>query len=220
MRHPGFPLVRSRRGAAVGARRTRRSPTACRDPTTARARAGSSAITEARQGPEQTDRQRPDLQGRRRRRARPVEHLRRRPGDRRRRQRDQGRSDQARAAPRRRTRPSGCSQQLRVEVTSFGGPRRSPHHLSAARQRRAQHLGARRLHRSPFPPAAAVASRRSPATSASPSVNGEVRAETVSGDVNVSGTPNVALAKTISGDVTARDIGAPTTCRSARSAAR
>jgi hypothetical protein len=38
-------------------------------------------------------------------------------------------------------------------------------------------------------------------------VRGEVRAETVSGDVEVSATPNVALAKTISGNVTARDIG-------------
>jgi len=33
----------------------------------------------------------------------------------------------------------------------------------------------------------------------------------VSGDVNVTGTPNVAIAKTISGDVTARDIGTQTT---------
>ena len=40
---------------------------------------------------------------------------------------------------------------------------------------------------------------------------GEVRAEKVSGDVTVIGTPNVAVAKTISGDVTARDIGTQTT---------
>jgi DUF4097 and DUF4098 domain-containing protein YvlB len=39
------------------------------------------------------------------------------------------------------------------------------------------------------------------------SVNGEVRAEAVSGNVRVSATPNLALAKTVSGDVTARDIG-------------
>ena len=38
-----------------------------------------------------------------------------------------------------------------------------------------------------------------------------MRAETVSGDVDVSATPNVAVAKTISGDVTARDIGTQTT---------
>jgi len=38
-------------------------------------------------------------------------------------------------------------------------------------------------------------------------VRGEVRAETVSGDVDVSTTPNVAIAKTISGNVIARDIG-------------
>lgn len=43
------------------------------------------------------------------------------------------------------------------------------------------------------------------------SVNGEVRAETISGDLQVSATPNLAVAKTVSGDVTARDIGAATT---------
>lgn len=43
------------------------------------------------------------------------------------------------------------------------------------------------------------------------SVNGEVRAETMSGDLQVSATPNLALAKTVSGDVTARDIGAGAT---------
>jgi DUF4097 and DUF4098 domain-containing protein YvlB len=41
-------------------------------------------------------------------------------------------------------------------------------------------------------------------------VKGEVRTETVSGDVNVTATPNLALAKTISGNVTARDIGTMT----------
>ena len=40
-------------------------------------------------------------------------------------------------------------------------------------------------------------------------VKGEVRAETTSGDV--SATPNVSVARTISGDVTARDIGTQTT---------
>jgi DUF4097 and DUF4098 domain-containing protein YvlB len=39
-------------------------------------------------------------------------------------------------------------------------------------------------------------------------VRGEVRAEGVSGDVEVVATPNLALAKTVSGDVLARDIGA------------
>jgi DUF4097 and DUF4098 domain-containing protein YvlB len=38
-----------------------------------------------------------------------------------------------------------------------------------------------------------------------------VRAETVSGDVNISNSPNVAIAKTISGDVTAQNVGAQTT---------
>jgi len=37
-------------------------------------------------------------------------------------------------------------------------------------------------------------------------VNGEVRAETVSGNVAVTGTPNLATAKTVSGNVTARDV--------------
>ena len=41
-------------------------------------------------------------------------------------------------------------------------------------------------------------------------VRGEVRAEAVSGDVNIGGTPNVAVAKTVSGDVLARDIGTQT----------
>jgi hypothetical protein len=42
-------------------------------------------------------------------------------------------------------------------------------------------------------------------------VRGEVRAETTSGDVEVIATPNVAVAKTVSGNVRARDIGATTT---------
>ena len=42
-------------------------------------------------------------------------------------------------------------------------------------------------------------------------VKGEVRAETVSGSVNVNATPNVTIAKTISGDVTAQNIGTQTT---------
>ncbi len=37
-------------------------------------------------------------------------------------------------------------------------------------------------------------------------VRGEVRAESISGSVDVSATPNLALAKTVSGDVTARGI--------------
>jgi DUF4097 and DUF4098 domain-containing protein YvlB len=42
-------------------------------------------------------------------------------------------------------------------------------------------------------------------------VKGEVRAETVSGSVNINATPNVTIAKTISGDVTAQNIGTQTT---------
>jgi DUF4097 and DUF4098 domain-containing protein YvlB len=41
------------------------------------------------------------------------------------------------------------------------------------------------------------------------SVKGEVRLETISGDVSLTATPNVSLAKTVSGDVLAKDIGAP-----------
>jgi DUF4097 and DUF4098 domain-containing protein YvlB len=43
------------------------------------------------------------------------------------------------------------------------------------------------------------------------SVKGEVRLETISGDVSLTATPNVSLAKTVSGDVIAKDIGGPTT---------
>ncbi|MCC7034471.1 MAG: DUF4097 family beta strand repeat protein [Acidobacteria bacterium] len=39
-------------------------------------------------------------------------------------------------------------------------------------------------------------------------VNGDVRAEAVSGDVEVTATPNLAVAKTVSGDVTAREVSA------------
>lgn len=39
------------------------------------------------------------------------------------------------------------------------------------------------------------------------SVKGEVRLETISGDVSLTATPNVSLAKTVSGDVIAKDIG-------------
>lgn len=42
------------------------------------------------------------------------------------------------------------------------------------------------------------------------SVTGEVRVETVSGDLQLTATPNLALAKTVSGTVTARDVGAAT----------
>ncbi len=42
-------------------------------------------------------------------------------------------------------------------------------------------------------------------------VRGEVRAETVSGDVSVDSTPNLSVAKTVSGNVIARDIGGPAT---------
>lgn len=42
-------------------------------------------------------------------------------------------------------------------------------------------------------------------------VRGEVRANTTSGDVEANGTPNISLAKTVSGNVTARNISSTTT---------
>lgn len=43
------------------------------------------------------------------------------------------------------------------------------------------------------------------------SVKGEIRLETISGDLSLTATPNVSLAKTVSGDVIAKDIGGVTT---------
>jgi DUF4097 and DUF4098 domain-containing protein YvlB len=43
------------------------------------------------------------------------------------------------------------------------------------------------------------------------SVKGEVRAETISGKLDLTATPNLAYAKTVSGDVIAKDIGGATT---------
>jgi DUF4097 and DUF4098 domain-containing protein YvlB len=43
------------------------------------------------------------------------------------------------------------------------------------------------------------------------SIKGEVRLETISGDVSLTAAPNVSLAKTVSGDVLAKDIGGSST---------
>jgi DUF4097 and DUF4098 domain-containing protein YvlB len=61
------------------------------------------------------------------------------------------------------------------------------------------------------PAAASVALKSISGDISVTSVKGEVRVETVSGDVTVTATPNVSIAKTISGDVMARDIGTETT---------
>jgi DUF4097 and DUF4098 domain-containing protein YvlB len=61
------------------------------------------------------------------------------------------------------------------------------------------------------PIAAAVAVKTISGNAAVAKVNGEVRAETVSGDVSVTATPNVASARTVSGNVLARDIGGANT---------
>lgn len=60
------------------------------------------------------------------------------------------------------------------------------------------------------PPAAAVAVRTVSGDVSVNGVGGEVRAETISGNVDVVATPNLAVAKTVSGDVRARNIGAET----------
>jgi DUF4097 and DUF4098 domain-containing protein YvlB len=58
------------------------------------------------------------------------------------------------------------------------------------------------------PAAAAVSVRTVSGDVSVHNIRGEVRAEAVSGDVEVVATPNLELAKTVSGDVRARDIGA------------
>ncbi|MEZ5283418.1 MAG: DUF4097 family beta strand repeat-containing protein [Vicinamibacterales bacterium] len=94
--------------------------------------------------------------------------------------------------------------QLRVEMTQVGDrvevrtvyPRRGERGTSA----RVDYVIT-------VPARAAVAVKTISGDSRVERVSGEVRAESVSGDVRVTATPNVALAKTVSGNVTARDIG-------------
>jgi DUF4097 and DUF4098 domain-containing protein YvlB len=95
--------------------------------------------------------------------------------------------------------------QLRIEVTQVGNrievrtwyPRTSGRGLSAEVD-----------YAIVVPPTAAVAVRTISGDLSVNGVRGEVRAESTSGNVDVIATPNVAVAKTISGDVRARDIGA------------
>lgn len=102
-------------------------------------------------------------------------------------------------------------QQLRVEMVQIGGrvevrtlyPRRN----EGSGER---NISARVDYVITVPLAAAVAVKTISGDAGVTKVTGEVRAETVSGDVAVTGTPNVALARTVSGDVVARDIGGAT----------
>jgi DUF4097 and DUF4098 domain-containing protein YvlB len=102
-------------------------------------------------------------------------------------------------------------QQLRVEMVQIGGrievrtvyPRRNESNGE-------RNISARVDYVITVPVAAAVAVKTISGNAGVAKVNGEVRAETVSGDVTVTGTPNVAVARTVSGDVLARDIGGAT----------
>ncbi len=103
-------------------------------------------------------------------------------------------------------------QQLRVEMVQIGGrvevrtlyPRRNEGNGDRNIQARVDYVVT-------VPSSAAVAVKTISGNAVVAKVNGEVRAETVSGDVSVTGTPNVALARTVSGNVMARDIGGATT---------
>jgi DUF4097 and DUF4098 domain-containing protein YvlB len=94
---------------------------------------------------------------------------------------------------------------LRIEVTPIGNrievrtvyPRTQSRNLSAEVD-----------YTITVPAAAAVAVKTVSGDISVNAIRGEVRAEAVSGDVEVVATPNLELAKTVSGDVRARDIGA------------
>ncbi|MGQ0732635.1 MAG: DUF4097 family beta strand repeat-containing protein [Acidobacteriota bacterium] len=96
---------------------------------------------------------------------------------------------------------------LRVETTQVGGrvevrsvyPRTSGRTISASID-----------YAITVPTSAAVAVKGISGNVSVQGVRGEVRAESISGNVEVVATPNVALAKTVSGDVHARDISAET----------
>jgi len=103
-------------------------------------------------------------------------------------------------------------QLLRVEAVQIGGrievrtlyPRRNE-------QSGERGLSARVDYVVTVPVAAAVAVKTISGNAVVAKVDGEVRAETVSGDVSVTATPNVASARTVSGNVMARDVGGANT---------
>jgi len=103
-------------------------------------------------------------------------------------------------------------QELRVEAVQVGGrvevrtiyPRRDGSSGERGVSARVDYIVS-------VPSAIVVTVKTISGNAAITKVNGEVRAETVSGDVAVVGTPNVALARTVSGNVTARDVGGEAT---------
>lgn len=95
--------------------------------------------------------------------------------------------------------------QLRIEVTQVGNrvEVRTLHPRTTARS-----LSASVDYTITVPASTAVNVRSISGAVGVNGVRGEVRAETISGDVDVTATPNLAIAKTVSGTVRARDIGA------------
>ena len=99
---------------------------------------------------------------------------------------------------------------LRIDINNFNGRVEVRTIYPRRRHIRQQHVGSVDYVIA-VPAGAAVAMKSISGNISVSNVSGEVRAETVSGDVNISATPNVAVAKTMSGDVLARDIGTQTT---------
>jgi DUF4097 and DUF4098 domain-containing protein YvlB len=99
-------------------------------------------------------------------------------------------------------------QELRVDISNVGDrvevrttyPRRN----SGSGERS---ISARVDYTIGVPAGASVAIKTISGDASVTNVNGEVRAETVSGNVLVTATPNLAVAKTVSCDVTAKDVG-------------
>ena len=101
-------------------------------------------------------------------------------------------------------------QDLRIEMNNFNG-RVEVRTIYPRRGSYGNNISASVDYVISVPAGASVALKSISGDISVTTVKGEVRAETVSGNVNISGTPNVSVAKTISGDVTARDIGTQTT---------
>ncbi|MEO8677918.1 MAG: DUF4097 family beta strand repeat-containing protein [Vicinamibacterales bacterium] len=100
--------------------------------------------------------------------------------------------------------------ELRVEITNVNG--RVEVRTIYPRRRGDDHgVSARVDYLVSVPVGASVTTRNISGNIIVTNVKGEVRIETISGDLDVSSTPNLALAKTVSGNVRARDIGGATT---------
>jgi DUF4097 and DUF4098 domain-containing protein YvlB len=97
-------------------------------------------------------------------------------------------------------------EDLRIEVSNVGG--RVEVRTFYPRNRNYRNVSASVDYVIAVPASAAVALKTISGDISVASVNGDVRAETVSGDLDLSATPQLSLAKTVSGDVTARNIGA------------